>query len=37
MTSALSLFPQPYQLGVPYFDGINVSEFLALWEDLTSD
>jgi len=37
MTSALSLFPLPHQLGAPYFDGINVTEFLARWEHLTMD
>jgi len=37
MTSAISLFPLPHQLGALYFDGINVSEFLARWEDLTMD
>jgi len=37
MTFALSLFPLPHQLGAPYFDGINVTEFLACWEDLTMD
>jgi len=37
MTSALSLFPLPHQLGPPYFDRINVTEFLARWEDLTMD
>jgi len=29
MTSALTLFPLPYQLGALYFDGINVTKFLA--------
>jgi len=37
MTSALSLFPLPHQLGALYFDGINVTESLARWEDLTMD
>jgi len=37
MTSTLSLFPLPHQLGAPYFDGINVIEFLASWKDLTMD
>jgi len=37
MTSALSLFPLPHQLGAPYFDGINVTEFLACWKYLTMD
>ena len=29
LTSALSLFPLPHQLGAPYLDGINITEFLA--------
>jgi len=37
MTSAVTLFPLPHQLGALYFDGINVTEFLARWEDLTID
>jgi len=37
ITSALSLFPLPHQLGAPYFDGINLTEFLARWEDPTMD
>jgi len=37
MTSVLTLFPLPHQLGAPYFNGINVTESFACWEDLTMD
>jgi len=37
ITSTLSLFPLPHQLGAAYFEGINVTEFLVHWEDVTMD
>jgi len=37
MTSALCLFSLPHQLGAPYFDRININEFLTCWENLTMD
>jgi len=37
MTSTISLFPLPHQLEAPYFDVINITEYLAHWEDLTMD
>jgi len=35
--SAISLFPLPHQMGAPYFDGKDVIDFIAHWEDLTID
>jgi len=35
--SALTLFPLPYQMEVPFFDGKDVSDFILQWEDLTMD
>ena len=35
--STLCLFPLPHQLGAPYFDGKDVTDFLIKWEDLTLD
>ena len=37
IASAVSLFPLPHQLGAPYFDGIDITDFLVQWEDLTMD
>jgi len=37
VTSALSLFPLPHQIGAPFFDGTDVSDFVVQWEDLTMD
>ena len=37
MTSALTLFPLPHQMGAPFFDGKDVSDFILQWEDLTMD
>jgi len=37
VNSAISLFPLPYQMGAPYFDGKDVTDFIAHWEDLTID
>jgi len=37
MTSALTLFPLPYQMGAPFFDGKDVSDFILQWEDLTME
>jgi len=37
LTSALSLFPLPHQMGAPYFDGTDVTDFVIQWEDLTID
>jgi len=37
MTSALTLFPLPDQMGAPFFDGKNVSDFILQWRDLTMD
>ena len=31
------LFPLPYQVGAPYFNGRDVTDFLIKWEDLTLD
>ena len=33
----LCLFPLPQQVGAPYFDGKDVTDFLIKWEDLTLD
>lgn len=35
--SALCLFPLPHQVGAPYFDGKDVTDFIIKWEDLTLD
>ena len=35
--STLCLFPLPHQVGAPYFDGKDVTDFLIKWEDLTLD
>ena len=35
--STLCLFPLPDQVGAPYFDGKDVTDFLIKWEDLTLD
>jgi len=37
MTSVLTLFPLPHQIGAPFFDGKHVSDFILEWEDLTMD
>jgi len=37
LTSALSLFPLPHQMGAPYFDGTDVTDFIIQWADLTMD
>ena len=35
--STLCPFPLPHQVGAPYFDGKNVTDFLIKWGDLTLD
>jgi len=35
--SALTLFPLYHQIGAPFFNGKNVSNFMLQWEDLTMD
>ena len=35
--STLCLVPLPHQVGAPYFDGKDVTDFLIKWEDLTLD
>jgi len=35
MTSALTLFPLPHQMGAPFFDRKDVSDFILQWENLT--
>jgi len=35
ITSALTLFPLPYQMGVPFFDEKDISDFIRQWEELT--
>ena len=37
ISSAISFFPLPHQMGAPYFDGKDVTDFIAHWEDLTID
>jgi len=37
INSAISLFPLPHQMGAPYFDGKDVTDFIVHWEDLTID
>jgi len=37
MISALTLFPLPHQMGAPFFDGKDVSDFILQWQDLTMD
>jgi len=37
LMSALTLFPLPHQMGAPYFDGTDVTDFVIQWEDLTMD
>jgi len=37
ITSALTLFPLPHQMGALFFDGKDVSDFILQWEDLTID
>ena len=35
--STISLFPLPAQLGAPYFDSYNITDFIASLEELTLD
>jgi len=37
MTLALTLFPLSHQMGAPFFDGKDVSDFILQWEYLTID
>jgi len=37
LISALTLFPLPHQMGAPYFDGTDITDFVIQWEDLTMD
>jgi len=37
LISALSLFPLPHQIGAPYFDGTDITDFVIYCEDLTMD
>jgi len=37
MISVLTLFPLLHQMGAPFFDGKDVSDFILQWEDLIID
>jgi len=37
ITSVLTLFPLPHQMGAPFFDEKDISDFILQWEDLTID